>query len=108
MTREFAMTTPGPPPPGGYPPPPPHGQYYYPLPPAPRNGFGITALALALIGLVFGLVPFTGFLALILGILAVLFGLLGWSRTRKGIATSGMAGTGTVLGVGAAALGIWG
>jgi hypothetical protein len=49
-----------------------------------------------------------GFLALILGILAVLFGLRGWSRTRKGIATnSGMAGTGTVLGVGAAALGIW-
>ncbi|MCA1677144.1 MAG: hypothetical protein LC799_34850, partial [Actinobacteria bacterium] len=52
---------------------------------------------------------FTGFLALILGMLAVLFGLLGWARARKGIATNPkMAGTGTVLGVAAAALGIWG
>ncbi len=75
----------------------------------PRNGFGITALVLALVGLVFGLVPFTGFLALILGLLAVLFGLLGWSRTRHGVATNPkMTVIGTVLGVGAAALGIWG
>lgn len=100
------MTTPSAPPP-----PPPGQPYYYPppAPAAPRNGFGITALVLALVGLVFGLVPFTGFLALILGMLAVLFGLLGWSRARKGIATnSGMAGTGTFLGVAAAVLGIWG
>lgn len=102
------MTTQTPPPA-----PPPSGQqpYYYPLPApaAPRNGFGITALVLALVGLVFGLVPFTGFLALMLGMLAVVFGLIGWSRARKGIATNpNMAGTGTVLGVGAAALGIWG
>jgi hypothetical protein len=64
---------------------------------------------LALVGLVFGLVPFTGFLALILGMLAVLFGLLGWSRTRHGIATNRkMTAISTVLGIGAAALGIWG
>jgi hypothetical protein len=93
-------------------PPPPVSQPLYP-PPAPpsvpRNGFGITALVLALVGLVFGLVPFTGFLALILGMLATLFGLLGWSRTRRGIATNPkMAMIGTVLGVGVAALGIWG
>jgi hypothetical protein len=40
-------------------------------PTVPRNGFGITALVLALIGLVFGLVLFTGFIALILGMLAM-------------------------------------
>lgn len=78
-------------------------------PSVPRNGFGITALVLALVGLVFGLVPFTGFLALILGMLAVLFGLLGWSRTRKGLATNAkMAMIATVLGVCVTALGIWG
>jgi uncharacterized membrane protein len=70
---------------------------------------GITALVLALVGLVFGLVPLTGFLALILGMMAVLFGLLDWSRTRHGVATNRkMTVIGTVLGVGAAALGIWG
>lgn len=77
-------------------------------PPVRRNGFGITALVLAVIGLVFGLVPFTGFIALILGLLAVLFGLLGWSRTRQGVATNRtMTVIGAVLGIGTAALGAW-
>jgi hypothetical protein len=79
------------------------------VPLVPRNGFGITALVLALIGLVFGLVPLTGFLALILGMLAVLFGSLGWARARRGEATNPkMTVIGAALGVGAAALGIWG
>ncbi|MBP2370238.1 DUF4352 domain-containing protein [Pseudonocardia parietis] len=77
--------------------------------PQPRNGFGITALVLALIGLVFGLIPFTGFIALILGALAVLFGLLGWARTRRGTANNPkMSAVGTALGAIAVALGIWG
>jgi hypothetical protein len=75
----------------------------------PRNGFGITALVLALIGLVFGIVPLTGFLALILGGLAVLFGLLGVARVRKGAATNKvMSWIGTGLGAVVVALGIWG
>ncbi|WP_317493977.1 DUF4190 domain-containing protein [Haloechinothrix sp. LS1_15] len=75
----------------------------------PRNGFGITALVLALIGLVLGLVPFTGFIALILGALAVLFGFLGWGRARRGTATNTkMSVIGSLLGAGAIALGIWG
>lgn len=90
--------------------PPP--QWNYPSTPpttAPRNGFSITALALALSGLVFGLVPFTGFLALMLGALAVLFGILGWARVRRREATNRkMAITSTGLGVLVAALGIWG
>jgi hypothetical protein len=89
--------------------PTPSWSAYPPLPPTARNGFGITALALALTGVVFGLVPFTGFLALILGALAVLFGLLGWARVRRGEATNGgMTVAGTMLGVLVAALGIWG
>lgn len=75
----------------------------------PKNGFGITALALALVGLVFGMIPITGFIALILGALAVLFGLLGVSRARHGRANNKkMSWIGTVLGLGSLALGIWG
>lgn len=75
----------------------------------PRNGFGITALVLALVGLGFGLVPLTGFIALILGVLAVLFGFLGWGRVRRGAATNKkMSAIGGLLGAGAVALGIFG
>lgn len=81
----------------------------HPYAPAPRNGFGIAALVLALVGLVFGIVPLTGFIALICGALAVLFGLLGLGRARKGLAINRvMAGIATGLGVLVAALGIWG
>jgi hypothetical protein len=76
---------------------------------APRNSFGITALVLALIGIGFGLLPFTAVIALTLGMLAMLFGLLGWSRTREGVATnSKTAVIGTILGICAITLGIWG
>lgn len=75
----------------------------------PKNGFGITALCLALVGLVFGLIPLTGFIAVICGALAVLFGLLGVGRAGRGEATNRkMNWIATVLGVGALALGIWG
>lgn len=78
-------------------------------PTVPRNGFGITALVLAVIGLIFGLMPFAEFITLILGVLAVLFGLLGWSRTRWGVATNHTVTViGTLLGIGTAVLGIWG
>ncbi|MGW4482054.1 DUF2510 domain-containing protein [Rhodococcus triatomae] len=74
-----------------------------------RNGFGITSLVLAIVGVVFGLVPLTGFIALILGALAVLFGLLGFSRVRKGLATNKiMTLIGAGLGAVAIALGVWG
>jgi hypothetical protein len=76
---------------------------------APRNGFGITALCLALVGLVFGLIPFTGIVAIILGLLATVFGLVGVGRVRRGLATNKkMTIFGTVLGLGALVLGIWG
>ena len=77
--------------------------------PVPRNGFGITALVLALCGLVFGLMPITAFIAVICGALAILFGLLGHARYRRHEATNGkMCISGAVLGVVTLALGIWG
>lgn len=83
----------------------PHAHYT----PQPRNGFGITALVLALIGAVFALVPLTGFIALILGGLAVLFGIMGLARTRKGVATNKkMSAISAGIGALVAAAGIWG
>jgi hypothetical protein len=50
-------------------------------PVAPRNGFGVTALVLGIVGTVFSWVPVLG---LILAVLAVVFGALGYSRACKG------------------------
>lgn len=75
----------------------------------PKNGFGIAALCLAVSGLVFGLVPLTGFLALICGALAVIFGLLGRGRAKRKVASNKKMSTfSTILGVGAIGLGILG
>ena len=68
-------------------------QHYQPPQPAtpasaPRNGFGITALALALVWLVFCLMPITSFLGFILGMLGLLFALLELGRVRRGHATN--------------------
>jgi hypothetical protein len=52
----------------------------------PRSGFGVTALVLGIIGLVFSWVPVFG---LLLGILAVVFGVLGYIRARGGMAIAG-------------------
>lgn len=84
---------------------PPQGAYGQQWPPpqpaaAPRNGFGITALALSLIGLLFCLMPITGFIGLGLGLLGFLFAALGLGRVRKGIATNkGMSIAGLMLSV---------
>lgn len=56
--------------------------------PEPKNGFGITSLVLALVGLVFTLMPITGFIALILGGLAIVFAILGMARVRRHRATN--------------------
>ncbi len=75
----------------------------------PRNGLGVAALCLGALGLPFGLVPVTGFLAAGLGVLALAFGIAGWSRSRSRVATnSGTAVTGATLGLIALALGVIG
>ncbi|WP_392671126.1 DUF4190 domain-containing protein [Streptomyces sp. LN785] len=65
-----------------------------------RNGLGISALILGLIGAVSGLVPFFFWLAGILGLIALILGLVGRGRAKRGEATNkGMATFGAVLGL---------
>ena len=90
---------------------PPHAGYgppqQYQL--QPRNGFGITALVVGLIAICLGFIPLFGLGAIIGGIIAVVFGLLGFARARRGVATNKkMSLIGTIAGVLAGALGIWG
>ncbi|MGH3308974.1 MAG: DUF4190 domain-containing protein [Streptomyces sp.] len=62
----------------------------------PRNGFGIAALTLGLIG---GVLFWTILGGLLLGLLAVIFGILGFRRGKRGQATNGtLAIVGAVIG----------
>jgi hypothetical protein len=92
--------------PGGYP-PPPHQPYYpgyQPVPAGPKNGLGIGALVVALIGLVFCWTVVGG---IVLGVVAVILGIVGRGRAKRGEATNGgVAIAGTLLGVLAVILGI--
>ena len=89
--------------------PAPGGQPQVVYPAAPRNGLGITALCLGIVGILFGLIPFTGFVAFALGAVGVILGLVGFSRARKRVATNTKtAVSGTILSLVAIGLGIWG
>ncbi|MGE2834583.1 DUF4190 domain-containing protein [Mycobacterium sp. SMC-4] len=101
------MSEPPPPPPpgqygpfpGGYPPPPPmpYGGYPPPMPMAPKNGLGIAALVLAIVGLVLCWTVVGG---VILGVCAVLIGFLARGRVKRGEATNGgVAVAGIALGI---------
>jgi hypothetical protein len=80
-----------------------------PAAPAARNGLGLAAAIVAPIGILFGLVPLTGFIAVICALVAIPLALVGRSRVCRGRATNGKtAMTGLVLGAGALALGVWG
>lgn len=71
-----------------------------PMAPAARNGLGIAALTLGIIGTCAGLIPFLFWLAGILGVLALVLGLSGRGRAKRGQATNkGVATTGAVLGL---------
>jgi hypothetical protein len=101
LAEEHALTQPQP----SYPSYGPPQQYQQP----PRNGFGITALVVGLIGICIGLIPLFGLGAIIAGIVALVFGLLGFGRVRRGLATNKkMSLSGTIAGLIAGALGIWG
>ncbi|MDN3270645.1 DUF4190 domain-containing protein [Streptomyces sp. MA15] len=61
-----------------------------------RNGFGIAALVLGIVG---ALLFWTAIGGIVLGLLAVVFGVLGFRRGKRGVATNGtMAVIGAVLG----------
>lgn len=77
--------------------------------PEPRNGFAITALSLGLIGLLFGLIPLTGFLAVGLGALGVIFALSNRGRVKRGRSTAKkMTWAGLTISMLTVAFGIWG
>jgi hypothetical protein len=77
-----------------------------PAPVRQRNGFGLAALGLALVGLAFGLVPALGFVAIGLGAPAVLLGLFGVARSQRGVAADRVLTiAGTALGVAALVIG---
>lgn len=74
-----------------------------------RNGLGTAALILGVIGAVSGLIPLLFWLAGILGVIALILGLTGRGRVKRGEATNkGIALTGTLLGLAAMGLAVFG
>lgn len=55
---------------------------------APKNGMGITALVLGIIGVAPSWIPIIGFLGSVLGILAIVFGIIAAVRVHTGSATN--------------------
>ncbi|MFD5394188.1 DUF4190 domain-containing protein [Streptomyces sp. NPDC127097] len=90
-----------PPPPGATPPPRWEPYPMAPLPaPQSRNGMGITALVLGIVGVVLGLLIILFWMSWLPALLAVVFGSVGLSQARRGRATNkGMALAGVILGV---------
>jgi hypothetical protein len=95
---------PGQGPPGGYPPPDQapaggHPTAGYPAARPRRNGMGVTALVLGVVGLTLVLLLLFSPLGAFLGLLAVLFGILGLMRANRGEADNrGQAVAGLVTG----------
>ncbi|MFJ9179538.1 DUF4190 domain-containing protein [Streptomyces sp. NPDC102360] len=74
-----------------------------------RNGLGTAALILGIIGALSGVIPLLFWLAGILGVIALILGLTGRGRAKRGEATNkGVALTGTILGLAAMGLAIFG
>lgn len=84
--------------PGAYPPAPPQPYSgFTPPPAAPKNGMGITALVLAIIGLV---TSASVVLGIVLGLVAVILGFMARGRVKRGEATNGgVALAGILLGL---------
>jgi hypothetical protein len=98
------MSEPPPPPPppqwgqypSNYPPPPPPPYAGYAPAVGPRNGLGVAALVVAIVGLVFCWTVAGG---VILGVAAIIIGFVARGRVKRGEATNGgVAIAGIVLG----------
>ncbi|MFJ3144734.1 DUF4352 domain-containing protein [Streptomyces halstedii] len=93
---------------------PPQPQQPYAPPHTPgtrpaRNGLGIAALVLGIIGTLSGLVPLLFWLAGVLGLIALILGLSGRGRVKRGEATNkGVTTFGAVLGLVALVLSVVG
>ncbi|WP_066944457.1 DUF4190 domain-containing protein [Microtetraspora fusca] len=74
-----------------------------------RNGLGVAALVLSIVGALSGLIPLLFWLAGTLGLLAVIFGFVGRSRASKGTASNGgVALSGAIVGLAALGRASWG
>lgn len=74
-----------------------------------RNGLGIAALILGIVGILFSFVPLTGFIAIILGVIGLILGLVAINRVRHKQANNKvMSIIGSVLSVIAIIVGIIG
>ncbi|MBO1418677.1 DUF4190 domain-containing protein, partial [Streptomyces sp. FH025] len=68
--------------------------------PQPRNGLGVAAMVLGIVGTVLSLVVILFWLSWLPALLAVIFGAIGLRHVRKGVATNrAMALAGVILGV---------
>lgn len=78
--------------------------------PVPANGLAIAALVCGIVGAVFGLIPFTFWLAWVLGVVAIVFGAIGRRRADREPAAGkrSMATAGLILGIVSIGLGIVG
>jgi hypothetical protein len=86
------------PPPTGLPGVPQFPMQQPPMQP-PRNGLGVAALVVGIVGTLFGFLFFMFWLSGPLGVLALIFGIVGLGRVRKGQADNkGVAITGIILG----------
>jgi hypothetical protein len=84
----------------GYGPGPGHGYPQSPQQAAPRNGMGITALVLGLVGVFLGMLILLFWLSWIPALLAVIFGFVGLGHVKKGTANNrGVALSGMILGM---------
>lgn len=69
-----------------------------PVPVAPKNGIGLTAMILGIVGFVLSLIPLVGVVAWPLVILGLIFGVIGVERAYRKVATNkGAATAGLVL-----------
>lgn len=83
----------------GYPPGYPGGPYGG-WAPAPRNGYGLTALVLGIVGAVLSVMCFFAVLGVPLGIAAIVFGIVGRRIAKRGESTNpGQALAGLILGI---------
>lgn len=74
-----------------------------------RNGLGVAALIIGIVGVLFGLIPLLFFISGTLGLLAAIFGFIGRARAGRGIASNGgMALSGAILGLISMGLASWG
>jgi hypothetical protein len=75
---------------------------------APRNGLGIAAIILGIIGAIFGIIPVDVLLGGILGVIGVIVGFLGRGRAMRGEVTNrGIAERGILISISAVAISVF-